>query len=612
MRRLPAWMLACVALGLPAMLGCGRGASPGDAWVDRLPLPADTMRVSMDETGRHGGRFVWGDISGPMTFNPVVANEASSRQVNGLIWTQLLGVDPRSQAITPALARSWDVSSDQRTVTFHLRRGARFSDGHPITSEDVKFSFDVCLSPSIPTAMQSMLTMEVDGKDVPFQYSAPDSYTFVITTPRPDATVLAAAGVPPILPRHVLEPAVRAGVFPSAYGTGTRPESLVTSGPFRVGSFTANERTVLVRNPYWFGVDAMGRRLPYLDELVILVVPDQSAAMLKFQGGELDGLDNIQPEEYPALEDGQKRGRYRVYDAGPSVNTSFLYLNLNRAHAAGHGRKAGDPVVEPWKFVWFSNPEFRKALSYAVDRDAIVKSAMSGFGIPAWSIMTKGVPAWYDSTVTGADHDARRAMAILDSLGLKDRNGDGVREDAAGHPVSFSLLYNTGNQMRGNMAVLLQQDFARVGVKLVPTAMDFNTVVAHVRYDFQYEAVLGGLGMGSPADPALAANFFKSTGISHYWAPGQPPGRPNTPAEARIDSLFGVNSSTLDLAVRRETYRQMSQILNDECFLIWLPTTLIRVAVRDHFGNVRPASVLPRVLWNGDQIFDRRASRPPA
>lgn len=599
--------LAVLAL---ALSGCGGGARKPAAYVDRLPLPQDTMRVATDEPGRYGGRFVAGATSSPKTFNPIVANETSSNEIVQQLFISLTDVDYRTQADIPMLAKAWELSPDERTVTFHLRRGARFSDGHPITSADVQFAFDVVMDPELHPSMQDALMMEVGGKRLPFTYSAPDSYTFVVTAPAADALILLHIANVRIVPKHVLERAAAAGAFASAYTTATPPESLVTSGPWRVRSYLENQQTVLERNPYWFGVDARGRRLPYLDELVFRVAKDQDVAAQMFHAGELDGLDNVKPEDYQRYAAEQRAKGFTLHDVGPSFNTTFFWFNLNRHREAGKGRRAGDPKVEPHKYAWFSNREFRRAVSHAIDRQAIIRGPFFGHGTESWSIMTAGNPRWYDSTITGAGHDPARARELLDGLGLTDRNGDGVREDAAGRPVSFTLLYNSDNKLRAAMATLIQDDLAKVGIRVVPSGLDFSTVVTRTRSDHQYEACLGGLGSAVPADPGMGPNFWKSTGLTHYWSLRQPPGRPDTPAEARIDSLFQEHVATLDLARRRATFREMSRILNDECFVVWLPTLTLRIPVSDRFGNVHPSPMPHRILWNSDRIFQKRAAGP--
>ena len=599
---------ACVALVAGWLLsGCGGGGGGGSAFVDHVPLPADTMTTRMDEPGHYGGRFVAGATSSAKTFNPIMANETSSAEVNNQLFVSLGDIDYRTQDDIPILARSWEFSNGGRTVTYHLRRGARFSDGHPLTSEDVKFCFDVVMDPTLPPSMQDALFMEVGGKKLPFTYSAPDSYTFVVTAPATDALILSHVANVRILPKHILEPAYKAGHFASSYTTATPPESLVTSGPWRLKQHIENQQTVLTRNPYWLGVDAQGRRLPYLDELVFRVAKDQDVAGQMFRAGELDGLDNVKAEDYKQYADEQKEKGFVLYDTGPSFNTSFFWFNLNRVRKSEKGKKVGDPKVGTWKFALFSNRDFRRAVSMAVDRDAIIHGPYYGYGVKGWSIMTSGNERWYDSTITAPEFDPEGAKNLLDQLGLKDRNGDGVREDAAGHPVAFTLIYNGDNKLRGAIATLLQDDLAKVGIKVTPAGLDFNTMVANIRSVFDYDACLQGLGSAVPSDPGMGPNFWKSSGLTHYWDVAQP--KPATPAEARIDAAFQSSLTTTDLAERKRAFHDMSQLMNDECFVIWLPTQLIRIPVRERFGNVHPSPMPPRILWNSAVLFDKHPGR---
>ena len=582
--------------------GCG-GQAAREKWVDRLPLPADTWTMPMDETGVHGGRFVVGATSSPKTFNPLMSNESSSTDITQRLFTSLTEIDYRTQEDIPALAKSWTISPDARTVSYVLRRGASFSDGHPITSADVKFSFDVVMDSVVHPSMQEGLMMSVGGKNMPFQYSAPDSYTFVVTAPFPDALLLSHAANVRIVPRHVLGPVFAAGGFVAAYNTATVPDSLVTSGPWRLSAFSENEKTVLARNPYWFGVDANGKRLPYLDEIVFRVAKDQDAAGQMFHAGELDGLDNVKAEDYKKFAEDSKTKPFTLYDVGPSFNTNFMWFNLNKVREATKGKKLGMPKAEAYKYAWFSNRDFRRAVSYAIDREAIIQGPFFGYGMKNWGLLTAGNARWYDSTLTAADHDPEQAKKLLDGMGLVDRNGDGVREDAHGHSVAFTVVYNGDNKLRASMATLIQDDLAKVGIKLTPSGLDFNTLVSKTRTDQDYDACLLGLGSAVPADPGMGGNFWKSTGATHYWSMKQPDGKPDTEAEARINESFQRNVETIDLAGRKAAYHEMSQTLNDEAFLVWLPTLMMKLPISSRFGNVHPSPMPHRILWNADAIF---------
>ena len=170
--------------------------------ADAIPLPAQPLVRELPEVGTRGGRFVYGQTINPKTFNAMMANETSSTDITDLAFVGLAGFDKITQTESPEIAASWEVSPDDLTWTFHLRDGARFSDGHPITSEDVLFSFEVAYDETLHPSVQDLVMM--DGKK--FEISAPDAKTVVIRSPSPNAMMVSLAGSVKIMPKHVLEP----------------------------------------------------------------------------------------------------------------------------------------------------------------------------------------------------------------------------------------------------------------------------------------------------------------------------------------------------------------------------------------------------------------------
>lgn len=601
MPKLHATFLRLLFAGLLAG-GCSnsRSASGGRA---PMPLPPDTMTVATEQIGHVGGRFVMAVTSAPKTFNPVLSNESSSNDIIQRMFVGLAEYDNARHVDYPMLAKSWDVSPDRLTWTFHLRRGLKFSDGHPLTAADVVFSFAVAQDSVLHPSYQDLV--RIDGK--PLEVSAPDSMTVVVRSPRPHTMMLASVSAVRVLPRHVLEPMWKAGTLASAFGTGVAPESLVTSGAWRLQQYVPGEKTVLAPNPYWFGVDAKGTRLPYLDELVLLQVPDQNTAALKFKAGEVDGLENVKPEDYPSYQDGQAAGNYRLYDLGPSLTSTFFWFNLNRVREPAKGQKVGDPVVGKMKFAWFDDPRFRRAVSMAIDRDAIIKSIYFGQGRKNWSMMTAGTGQWFDPTMTGPDYDPEGARRLLAEIGMKDRNGDGVVEDAAGHPVAFTIKTNGDSQNRVQMMNFVRDDLAKVGIRCTPQSVEINSLTNNLRKDYQYDAILLGLGSSVPPDPAMSANVYRSRGATHFWNMKQP--APATPAEASMDSLIELIMTRSDPAERKQAFAEITRVWNQEVFTIWLPIPIVRVPVRNTFGNVQPTIVPHRLLWNIDRVFARNPAR---
>ena len=165
----------------------------------------------------------------------------------------------------------------------------------------------------------------------PFEVTAPDPYTVVIKTPSSNAALLRLRGSRCRSCRSTCSRArFRTATSRRPTTSARRP---IRSSPAARGAsqqYVPGEKTVLGRNPYWFGVDKQKQRLPYLDELVFLIVPDQDAADLKFRAGELDGLDDVKPENYRWYEDNQQKGNFTLHDLGPDMNTNFFWFNLNK------------------------------------------------------------------------------------------------------------------------------------------------------------------------------------------------------------------------------------------------------------------------------------------
>ena len=215
-----------------ASAGCRRMANESVAYKDEIPAPAEPLIKQLPAVGTYGGRFVLGETNNPRTFNAMMANETSSTDITDRLFGFLVDYNLATQEYEPGLAKSWEVTPDGVTWTFHLRKGAAFSDGHPITAEDVLFSFEVVYDKTLHPAMQDML--QIGGQN--FQLTAPDPHTVVINTGKPHAGLLDALtpGNLPIIPRHMLQEAYKSGTFAAAYNVSTPPDKVVSSGAWRL------------------------------------------------------------------------------------------------------------------------------------------------------------------------------------------------------------------------------------------------------------------------------------------------------------------------------------------------------------------------------------------
>jgi len=582
-----------VAGGLAAALGAtalvlaalGRPASG----QPRTSGPPDPKRVECT-AGRYGGRLVLGTRNAPKTFNGITANETSSTDVTNRLFDQLVYFDNQTQRTEPGLARSWERSPDGRTWTFHLRH-AFFSDGTPITSADVLFTFEVVYDPKVHPATAELV--KVHGQR--FQLSAPDDSTVVVRLPESYGIFLEVIGAVNIVPRARLEAALHEGRFESSYGLNTRPEDLVGSGPWRLKQFVPGERVVLERNPYWYEVDPRGRRLPYLDELVWLVEPDQNTELLRFEHGETDAMDMPRSADYPRLKAGEAASGYKVFDLGVDLRTTFFWFNLNlRADQR-------TPYVDPVKYRWFSDLNFRRAVALAVDRGRMIRLAYQGQAAPNWGPSTRGNRRWYDPEVKEYTHDLARARELLRREGFADRNRDGWLEDPAGNKVQFSIITNADNNTRVSLCNLLRSDLKELGMDLTVAPVEFNQLISRIRESRDYDAALLGLGGGVPPDPSLSQNVWMSRGKQHFWYIDQP--RPATPWEAEVDSLMEELSRDDDYPRRKRLWDRVQEIVTDQAVVIYLPSEKAYVVASRKLGNLRPTLIPHRVLWNSPQIY---------
>ena len=601
-------VLAVVVIAAPA---CRRMATDSVAYKDEIPPPEEPLIKQVPVVGTYGGRFVLGETNNPKTFNAMMATETSSTDITDRLFGFLVDFNLATQEYEPGLAKSWEVAPDGVTWTFHLRKGARFSDGHPITAEDVLFSFEVVYDRTLHPAMQEML--QTEGQN--FTVTSPDPYTVVINTRKPHAGLLDALtpGSLAILPKHVLEQPYKNGTFAAAYTVSTPPEKLVTSGAWKLAQHVTNEKTVLVRNPYHYAFDQNKQRLPYLDELVLVVVPDQDAADLKFRAGGVDAVDDVKPENYRWYEENQQKGNFTLYDVGASQATHLMWFNLNKVQPPvggakpTHGKRIGEPFVDPVKYEWFNNANFRRAVSMAIDRDALIRGAFFGYGEKNWSQSTSSNKIWYTPDVVKHDYNPGEAKKLLAGMGFRDANGDGILEDARGNQVSFMLKTNSSNALRVSMANFIRDDLAKVGIRMTLTPIDFNTFITNIINDFQYEAGLLGFQSSVPPTPFGGQNVWRSSGESHQWFPKQQ--KPATALEARIDRALDEMLTSQDRQLQKARWKEIQDIINDQAWFIWLPIQRIKVPVSNRFGNVQPSVMAHRILWNIDRVFlERRES----
>lgn len=588
-------LTGCLTLFLAA--GCkGNQQKPGAGIA--------SLDSTVTEVGQRGGTLTISTISDPKSFNFIIAQETSTTNIVGFSFEGLTTTDGVTTEVKPHLAESWEVAPDKKTWTFHLRKDVTWFDGKPFTADDVEFTFNrLFYNPDIATSYRDVLTVE--GK--PFKVEKVDPYTVRITTPVPFAPFLRQIGVA-IAPKHILEKAVNEKKVAETWGINTPPGQIIGTGPFRIKEYLSSQKVVLERNPTYWKKDQDGNPLPYLDQVVVLIVPNLDVQLLKFQAGEIDGLGNefgssgFRGQDYPVLKPKEKEGNFTIYNGGPAFGTNFIAFNQNPGK-----NKNGKSYVDPKKLRWFTDPQFRQAVAHAIDKQTIINNVMNSLGYPQIAAMSPAAKLFYNPNVKTYDFDLQRAKQLLADAGYKDRNGDGVVEDQSGQKVEFDLITNVENTVRQNIGLIIQQDLKKAGIKVNFTPIDFNSLVNRLNKTYEWEGLL--LGFTGGIEPNFGRNIWHSSGSLHVWHPLQP--KPATPWETEIDSLYDHGVQELDEAKRKAYYDRWQAIVAEQLPLIYTVNAASLMAVRNKFGNLKPTAY-GGLLHNVDHLFVKSPSGPSA
>ena len=577
-KRLP--VIATVVAVAAAIFFVWRQAGPGPH--GRASAPAS------------GGELVATMRTEPKSFDRLVSSRSAEELLSRLTQAPLVRVNRLTGQVEPWLASSWTTSADGLTWTFKLREGVTFSDGAPFTAADVVFTFDALYDPKVGSEEASSLRIH----DQPISVRAVDDHTVVLGFPSAFGPGISLLDSLPMLPRHKLQDALAAGRFADAWSVTTPPAEIVGLGPFALSEYRPGERLVLVRNPHYWRRDADGRALPYLDRLDLDIVPEQDAELLRLQSGQADlTTSEVRPEDLAVLKPLADAGRVQLVTAGVSTSPDCLWFNLTPGAAVAKTRP------------WLQAVELRRAISLAVDRDAIVNTVFLGAAEPVWSPVTPSHGEWYLPDQPHPARDLAEARRLLASIGLTDRHGDGLLEDAADRPARFSLLTQKGHSLRERTAAMLQEQLKQIGLTVDVVAVDPQTIIA--RYtDRSYDAIYF-VAPSDSIDPARNLDFWMSRGAFHYWNASQ--ASPATAWEATMDDLMRRQSTSLDPAERRRLFAEVQRTLSTELPVICFAAPRITIAMSARVRGATPSVLPPLVLWNADTLSvapGRGASRP--
>ncbi len=481
--------------------------------------------------------LAWALHAEPGTLDPAKVDDQSAETVRFLTAGVLLRVNRVTQQPEPALAEHWDVSADGRTVTLRLRGGLRFSDGSPLTAQDVVSSLRRVLDPAIaaPVADEFLQPRAV-----------------VVDTPGPRLIRLQLPKRVVSLAKALDQIAIEPASHPAA--------ASVTAGPFAVAKYHRGEYLLLQRNAFHWKHDSAGRQLPYLKQLRLDITSNRDVERLRFTRGQYQLMESVSPDDFEQV--AHETGG--AHDLGASLNTEQLWFN-----------QVADAPLPSYEKAWFESTAFRQAVSLAIHRNDLARIAYKSHATPAYGFISPANRTWFSEKGQAPHEDLTRAEAQLHAVGFHRVGRQLV--DGAGHPVRFSIVTNSGNHSRKLMGTLIAQDLQALGMQVTLVELDFPALVDRLMHTHDYEAALLGLS-NVDVDPSAMANVWTSSSPNHQWNPSQK--SPATPWEAELDQLTAAQATAVGYADRKRAVDRMQAIVAEQQPFIYLvfPNQLCAVA----------------------------------
>ena len=496
-----------------------------------------------------GGHLIMGSIGEPSNLIPYLASDSASAEVAGLLYTSPLEYD-KDFNIVKCAAEEWEVLEGGLFMRFRLKEGLVWQDGHPLTADDVTFTYKLMTDPKTPTAYAADF---LNVKE--YRQTGPLSFEVRYDAPYARAAI---TWMHPILPRHILE---HENIASTRYARNP-----VGAGPFKLKSWEPGSRIVLEANDRYF----KGR--PYLDEIIYRIIPDSTTTFLEARAGKLD-FTGLSPQQYLRQTSGEwwdKNWRKYKYLA-----FGYTYLGLNQ------------------KSPFFKDKKVRQALSFAIDREGIIKGALLRMGEPAFGPYKPGT--WvYNTALKAYDYDPERARRLLAEAGWTPGK-DGILEKD-GLPFEFTILVNQGNNERIKVAVILQQMFRAVGVKVAIRTVEWAAFLKEFVDTRKFDALI--LAWNILDDPdiydvwhssAIAGNGLNFVGFSNE----------------EVDRLLEKGRTSADRQVRKAVYDRFQEILHEEqpYLFLYVPYSLPMVQAR--FQGIQPAPA--GITYNLDRWWVPRA-----
>lgn len=465
---------------------------------------------------QEGGTLIDAMMAEPSGLIAMIAGESAASAVASNIFNALLKYD-KNLELEGALAQSWEISPDQRTITFHLKPGMKWADGEPLTSADALFTWQLVTDDDTRTPYGADFKLVQKAE-------APDPLTFRITYAQPYAPALDSWAGLHILPKHILQG--------QDINTTAFARNPVGSNYYKLDQWRSGERISLVRNPYATQGEAN------IERLVSRFIPDVASQFLELLAGNIDymGLNPIQYARiFPARPDLNKK--IALYK---ELGNSYTYLGFNLRHKP------------------FDDIRVRKAINYAIDKQEIIDGVLLGLGEPVSSPYKPGT-RWTNPDLEPYPYNVAKAKALLQEAGFADHDDDGIL-DREGKPLAFEILTNQ-NKQREMSAVLIQRRLKEIGIDVQIRVLEWASFVGRYIKTGDFDVVL--LGWGLSLDPDQYSIWHSSQ---------QEPGQFNFIgySNPRVDALLEQGRLELDPDKRMKIYHEFAEILLEDSPVVYL------------------------------------------
>jgi peptide/nickel transport system substrate-binding protein len=515
--------------------------------------------------GRLGG--TWNSVMNedPKSFNMLVAEQDSATSaVVSQMHDYLYDYNVVLREWTARVASPEvivDENSDTLRVVCTLRDDLFWSNYNSsekikVTSDDVIFWYNEI---SGDEAMGSssyygqFLTMS-DGSDAHVDIRKIDDRRFEFFFPRIVADPLLATNMD-FGPRYIYEPAKqRGGVqgVKDVFSVAVDPKTIPSMGKWFLVEYTPGQRLVYKRNPDYWKKDANGLSIPFIEEEIVRIIPDENTQLLLFKNGDSDSY-GLRPIDLDDLVN-RKTGDYTVFNAEGSLSAAFWTFNQNP-------QNKDKPQYE-----WFIQKEFRQAMACLLNRDRINAQVYRGLAEPKLSIFPEPNPYYNPNIVFQYMYDQKRAEGLLASIGIK-RDRRGVMRDAQNRQIEFDLSIRSESAVMNDIASIIRDELSKMGIKVNIRVLDFLKQVEELFTNFTWDSMIMGLS-GANVFPSQGSNVWPSSGNLHLWYPNQP--GPATPWEARLDYLYNEGCYTIDREKAQEIWDEFQTVLLEQCPMIHL------------------------------------------